>query len=523
MKDSRYCAAFRVLVVRRASSTSSPAGSKDTINDRMDPTLFASLSEMVDTFVSQKELEAKRRVEVYYNEEQAKVRNMHRRLKRQMSSLTEQIVKVMDAEQIHQATLIKQNQEQSPALSIASSASSAGSPETKTDATQQHSPLHLMQPHVIQIPDSPRMNKRSPKTLQHGESHSISEQTTRDRFKAPLLTELNTRNVDDSPTDGPQENDNDIDSGSRNGGNGGNGGGGGGDGSGVAKNSTATNETNGNHSKLTSSSSSISRTKNNDDNDTFALTPPAIIGAIGSRNLRDEEAKGRLRGIRMRKTRSGSGGNKALDKHSVMSTTAPARSDVGFAHFAREGVENLFDMDEDVEEENARNERNQGLEGVREEEDGDENSAGDTNNEEDEEDGDNVGDLVSPRTGRRKQIKKKTNKDVNNDVDQIDWSSSYASSGLTMSQSYHAPPAGDWWGSGDDLTDSDEEEEAGSSNLDTNTAVQEVEPPTVPSGVMFPRQVEEETKTNNTRQQPGFYGSSVPMAIPSMGGRGKRR
>merc|ERR1711865_764444 len=107
------------------------------------------------------------------------------RLKRQMSSLTEQIVKVMDAEQIHQATLIKQNQEQSPALSIASSASSAGSPETKTDATHQHSPLHLMQPHVIQIPDSPRMNKRSPKTLQHGESHSISEQTTRDRFKAP--------------------------------------------------------------------------------------------------------------------------------------------------------------------------------------------------------------------------------------------------------------------------------------------------------------------------------------------------
>ena len=182
-------------------------------------------------------------------------------------------------------------------------------------------------------------------------------------------------------------------------------------------------------------------------------------------------------------------------------------------------------MDEDVEEENARNERNQGLEGVREEEDGDENSAGDTNNEEDEEDeedGDNVGDLVSPRTGRRKQIKKKTNKDVNNNVDQIDWSSSYASSGLTMSQSYHAPPAGDWWGSGDDLTDSDEEEEAGSSNMDTNTAVQEVEPPTVPSGVMFPRQVEE-TKTNNTRQQPGFYGSSVPMAIPSMGGRGKRR
>ena len=92
-----------------------------------------------------------------------------------------------------------------------------------------------------------------------------------------------------------------------------------------------------------------------------------------------------------------------------------------------------------------------------------------------------------------------------------------------MSQSYHAPPAGDWWGSGDDLTDSDEEEEANSSNMDTNTAVQEVEPPTVPSGVMFPRQVEEETKTNNTRQQPGFYGSSVPMAIPSMGGRGKRR
>ena len=519
MKDSRYCAAFRVLVVRRASSTSSPAGNKDTINDRMDPALFASLTEMVDTFVSQKELEAKRRVEVYYNEEQAKVRNMHRRLKRQMSSLTEQIVKVMDAEQIYQATL---NQEQSPALSIASSASS-GSPETKTDATQQHSPLHLMQPHVIQIPDSPRMNKRSPKTLQHGESHSISEQTTRDRFKAPLLTELNTRNVDDSPTDGPQENDNDIDSGSRNGGNGSDGSGGGGDGSGVAKNNSATNESNGNNSKLTSSSSSISRTKNNDDNDTFALTPPAIIGAIGSRNLRDEEAKGRLRGIRMRKTRSGSGDNKALDKHSFMSTTAPARSDVGFAHFAKEGVENLFDMDEDVEEEeNARNERNQGLEGVREEKDGNENSAGDTNNEEDEEDGDNVGALVSPRTGRRKQIKKKTNKDVNN-VDQIDWSSSYASSGLTMSQSYHAPPAGDWWGSGDDLTDSDEEEEAGSSKMDTNTAVQEVEPPTVPSGVMFPRQVVEETKTNNTRQQPGFYGSSVPMAIPSMGGRGKRR
>ena len=489
LTDPRYCAAFRVLVVRRASSSSSSSLSNTAINDRMDSNLFASLTEMVDVFVSQKEMEAKRRVEVYYNEEQAKVRNMHRRLKRQMSSLTEQIVKVMDAEQQHQAT-IKQQMEKSPALSVASS-SSAGSPEFKTSLTPT-SPLHMMAPRVIYVPDSPRMdNSRSPKVA--GGSSSLSEQTTRDRFTAPLLTELNTRNVDDSPTDGPQENElnESISAGSMN----------------------SSNDTTGRENSLANTgagrNSATSRRAK-----TFALTPPAIVGVSGlseSRNLRAEEAKGRLRGIRMRK-RSGSGdkslsSNKAL----IMSTTAPARSDVGFAHFVSSGMENLFEMDEDVHNDDDEKKLT-GLNEEDEDEDEDEEQDVSRNNEDngdhsEDEEGDDVGDLVRQPRGKQ----------------DIDWSSSYQSSGLTMSQSYHAPPARDWWGGTDDeITDSDEDD--GDEIVDfasqSNRGAKQVEPPTAPGIDMFPPP--QQSVAKKKQQQPGFYGSSLPMAIPSMGGRSKR-
>ena len=149
----------------------------------MDPKLFASLTTMVDNFVSQKELEAKRRVEVYYNEEQAKVRNMHRRLKRQMSSFTEQIVKAMESEKQYQAT-IKQ-EEGSPALSNSSS------PEFKNN----HAPASPLHPHVIHVPDSPKM-----------EINKNQEQITKDKFTAPLLAELDTQDdAIDSPPTGPYD------------------------------------------------------------------------------------------------------------------------------------------------------------------------------------------------------------------------------------------------------------------------------------------------------------------------------
>ena len=501
LRDPRYCAAFGVLVVRRNSSSNSPSGSA-TINDKMDPELFESLTKKVDTFVNQQELEAKRRVEVYYNEEQAKVRNMHRRLKRQMASLTEQVVKVLDAEKIQQEALRMSMHDDSPHSSIGSSSS----PEYKNESSSSlpGSPHHKM-PHVIYVQNSPKMDhKSSPRST---EKQKDSEQSTRDRFTAPLLTELNLdRDTMDSPPDGPQsreDDDSDSEGRSERGEEkkeeeGGEGGGG----KNVGVSSFSSSE--GRHRKTPSSG-----TSSESGGETFALTPPAIGSGSGSgsRNLRDEEAKRRLRGIRMKKDRSSSSSSSSSSPSSkqLMSTTAPARSDIGFAHFASQGVENLFEMDEDVEEETTTTTSALPLEGVGEEEEEGEEEEG----EEEEEEGELLGDLMPPSNIARREI---------------NWNASYTSSGMTMSQSYQAPAASDWWG-GPELTDSEEEEEEEEENnyggekrkeertssLSSETG-RSVEQPSVD---MF----QPETTTQTSKKEDQFYGSSMPVAIPSFGKR----
>ena len=501
LTDPRYCAAFRVLVVRRSSKSPSNAPT----NDQMDPKLSASLNTMVDTFVGQKELEAKRRVEVYYNEEQAKIRNMHRRLKRQMSSLTEQMVKVMHAEQQHQATL--KQEEGSPALSV----SSSNSPGSPNNYPPPASPLHKM-PHIIYVPDSPKMSNNS-------------EQATKDRFTAPLLTELDTQgDAIESPPVGPAEEYNEEKSSKDNDkvndvGNGGNGksspspnqhktGSGQTEGKEEAHGTPPLAPTSGERRrrKIMSGGSGLGSGgggEGSSNSEMFTLTPPAMagsFGASGSRNLRDEEAKGRLRGIRMNRQKKTD--SETLKQNMLMSTTAPARSDMGFAHFVSSGVEDLFDMDEDLDMDDVGGLDNTGdrLNGVVEE--GGEEEEGE---EEEEEENEAVGEL--PGNGARREI---------------NWNASYASSGLTMSQSYHAPAARDWWGEGVDDSDSEEEEEA-----QDGVGEKIVEP----GSLKIFGSERQEVKVGSGGGGDGggggarnaqFYGSSMPMAIPSMGGRGKR-
>ena len=525
LTDPRYCAAFRVLIVRRSSNNNSPSNA--STNDQMNPEMLASLTAMVDTFVSQKELEAKRRVEVYYNEEQAKVRNMHRRLKRQMTSLTEQIVQVMEAEKVHQSSLQPQQKDGSPAWSVASSNSPDVAPA---------SPLHKI-PHVIHVPDSPKMDK-SPRS-------STNEQVTRDRFTAPLLAELDTHgDAIDSPLVGPAEGGGEESSERSQSANASASGGSSGSGAAAAAAAATTQDSvelkgdgtdgtptsdvdssntsssgssgtsSGQHRKVLSSGSSGSGGSSNSD--LFALTPPAIVGSLnssGSRNLRDEEAKGRLRGIRMQRNKESD--KDKLQQNMLISTTAPARSDVGFAHFVSSGVEDLFDMDEDLDvlyklavEEADRNGGGSGsgsaLDGVVEGDEG----------EEEEEEGEE--DTVSDLPGSSNRLKR-----------DINWNASYKSSGL--SQSYHAPPARDWWGEGVDESDSEEEEEesvAGAASADGvdvfNKAKLYVEPVVQPGVDMFATKTQPKTKTSGGgHKNAQFYGSSMPMAIPSMGGRNR--
>ena len=93
-----------------------------------------------------------------------------------------------------------------------------------------------------------------------------------------------------------------------------------------------------------------------------------------------------------------------------------------------------------------------------------------------------------------------------------------------MSQSYQAPAASDWWG-GPELTDSEEEEEEEEENnyggekrkeertssLSSETG-RSVEQPSVD---MF----QPETTTQTSKKEDQFYGSSMPVAIPSFGKR----
>ena len=101
---------------------------------------------------------------------------------------------------------------------------------------------------------------------------------------------------------------------------------------------------------------------------------------------------------------------------------------------------------------------------------------------------------------------------------EINWNASYSSSGMKMSQSYQAPAASDWWG-GPELTDSEEENNYGgekrkeerTSSLSSETG-RSVEQPSVD---MF----QPETMTQTSKKADQFYGSSMPVAIPSFGKR----
>lgn len=124
-KDPRYCGAFKVLVVQprsgskkkkkrrsaRAAAAAAGAGAgggstadafATALNSEalalVGADMIVKLNALAKDYVATKELEAQRRVEVYYNEEQAKLRAMHRRLKSQMDSLTTQMAKVLTSE-----------------------------------------------------------------------------------------------------------------------------------------------------------------------------------------------------------------------------------------------------------------------------------------------------------------------------------------------------------------------------------------------------------------------------------------
>ena len=223
----------------------------------------------------------------------------------------------------------------------------------------------------------------------------------------------------------------------------------------------------------------------------FALTPPAVIentsGSSGSRNLLGENGSPKrmpARGIRRKLNR----GSKASGKKgkTMMSTTAPARSDVGFAFFAQHDVEDLFVMDEDnvvVEEQRY----------------------GDEDEDEDEDD-EAPGELVNPL--RR----------------QINWAPLPETQ--TMSQSYAAPAARDWWGGSDDSDSEDEILGGGSGERKERPRVESAsstdgtasEGPSMTGGVFGDRA----GPAPAAAPADNFYGSSLPIPIPSMGGRSRK-
>ncbi len=522
--DPRYCRAFNILVVNRRRTPAS-ASDEDEVAAataaaaaaaaRIDGPVVDRISGMADDFVQARELEVKRRVEVYYAEEQAKLRAMHRQLKLQMASLTEQIAKVMAAEAVYQQQVqdglySSDDQQYGSGISPASTASAKSPP----------SPAVAAPPTVIRVPGSPRTTKTR--------AVMASEQETRDRFTAPRLTELNMRGDElDSPTEGPAAAPAEAPGGEAAGtaaadGSAVDGG------SSTSSTSTGTGSTNnnaaasaaaaeggategvrgatGDNTDATENGSSsaavaaMRRTSLNSNDSSvsshgsgpFALTPPAVIdntsGSAGSRNLLGENGspeRRSARGIRRKLNRgSKASGNKSK---AMMSTTAPARSDVGFAFFAKRGVEDLFVMDEDM---------------VAEQEDEDE--------DEDEEEDEAPGELVDP-------LKR-----------EINWAPTPATQ--MMSQSYAAPAARDWWGGSSDSDSEDEILGLGSGERKERPRVESAsstdgaasDGPSMTGGV-FGGGAAPSAPAVAPAPADNFYGSSMPMAIPSMGGRRRKR
>lgn len=379
---------------------------------------------------------------------------------------------------------------------------------------------------VIQIQASPIMKPAKSKAV----DAAAAEQQTRDRFTAPRLAELDTHGSDlDSPMDGPSDPDSatlkamdgkakKVGTGRQNRGGGaakekeeGGGKEEAGEGGGPSTSpAVAAEEQRGGHSRGESGDSRASSTSRGTGSgaENFALTPPAVVvGSLGStsRNLRGRNSGNtqQPRGVRMRMNvepnTTGLGKSAA-----ALSTTAPPRSDAGFALFVKQGIDELdelFEMDAEEEElgdvvaeGNSINRTGIGLSSLQEE------SMKEDPEEDDDEEGEEwAADLTAPMRMK------------------LSWAPAPETKRTMMSQSYAHPAASDWWDGADDLTDSsDEENDDAFQQGDAGTSVS-ASSAAADSEVARANVLPPPTKRNDA-----FYGSSMPVAIPSMGGRGRR-
>ena len=502
LKDPRYCSAFRVLVVQRSKSKSKRLRARSELNNTVqanevspalsadsaalavvDSEMVSTLNLMANSFVASQELEAKRRVEVYYNEEQAKLRSMHNCLKSQMESLTKQILKVLTAEKQYQ----KEERSRLASSSGDEGGASASATSLASSPASHAYPSPEMVGKVIRVPASPIM-----KNVKTNAVDAAAEQETRDRFTAPRLEELDTHGSDlDSPMDLPLDPDsgtmkaigrantqNSL----------------GTDVSSVGSTPGKSSEDDGFEKSSESHSSKASSTvRSSSGAENFALTPPAVVvGSLGSTSINFRNSPNSVqqpRGLRMRM------GVERTDSEqgAPLSTTAPARSDSGFAFFVKKEVDNLFEMDDEVGEEYGRSKTILGraLPTVSEE-----TSKGDSEDEQ------------GTKKARNGEIY-----NTNGMAMKINWAPKPETKQVMMSQSYAHPTTSDWWEGAEDLTDSSDEEideeqdifEEGQSDIYDSLESKDK----IPSGV----------KQNND----ALYGSSLPVAIPSMGGRAQSR
>ena len=180
----------------------------------------------------------------------------------------------------------------------------------------------------------------------------------------------------------------------------------------------------------------------------------------------------------------------------ALSTTAPARSDAGFALFVEEGMDNLFEMDEEFGTLEGTGDRNSNI---------------------------RIGSRLSTLKEESSEEKETVDVDASTDLGSTttsmhwntDWDASSKSSRPTMSQSYAHPAASDWWYGTEDLTDSSDEENGDAFNHDDATEHKNAHEVSGPEGG-------QESSLPPTKKNDVLYGSSMPVAIPSMGGRHRR-
>ena len=99
----------------------------------------------------------------------------------------------------------------------------------------------------------------------------------------------------------------------------------------------------------------------------------------------------------------------------------------------------------------------------------------------------------------------------------LNWAPAPATKRTMMSQSYAHPAASDWWDGADDLTDSSDEEHGDAfQQEDAGTSA------SVSSGTADSKEAHPNVLPPPARRNDAYYGSSMPVAIPSMGGRRRR-